>query len=85
MDPLFLITVRCPYLCDPHNGLAFYDHDRRVGTVATFDCFPEYELSDTNEIICGASGDWSNPSPVCTPVGMCLINVTPFRPPDNGS
>ena len=63
-----LITVRCPELCNPDNGYKFYT-DTTVGSVATFGCLPDYELSDNEIRTCGGSGNWSSPSPVCTPVG----------------
>ena len=65
---IILITVRCIKLCDPNNGYTLY-HDTIVGSVATFGCLPEYELSDNENRTCGANGNWSSPSPLCNQVG----------------
>ena len=70
--------MRCPHLCDPHNGLAIFDDTRVVGTMASFECFPEFELSDTEYRVCDDNGNWSSPSPVCTPVGKYLEDIQMF-------
>ena len=72
MDVCITITVRCPPLCDPSNGHV-NQSDNLVGSVAMYECGPDFVLSGSVKRICQSDGTWSNAEPVCDPIGKCMI------------
>lgn len=63
---LFLTTADvCSFLDEPRFGTISFSDDQNVGSVATYICFPGYEIEGVAERTCQADRTWTGVPPVC--------------------
>ena len=67
-----LFSAECEDLDDPEHGDVTMTDGTHQGSLASYSCDADYELSDASVRVCLSTGYWSGWAPTCIPYGKCI-------------